>query len=471
MNNKYVEIDYHIQYLANRLITYYDIVLVDGIPHCLANNLGCYVPLVDKQDWERFVWQRAGANLPPIVANMIGNHIGRAVKHLKRCLMYSCHSGRDYGWMTCCQPVDGLQVSNINTISNDVYGYNTWCAPDMVQTYSLRLRYSQGWEMDPTKQMDDFLYAITGGNQDVVRRVWEMLGYLLAPDLGGRVFFVLQGASDFARDILLALLRSYFDPRMVAALGIKQIGQKGSLPVLFKSWLNISGNLSRQKIADKSIEQLLRIINGEPIAYGENMLSYRSCCKFVFYADREICLPQTYPSFEDKMVCIPLNHDIDKDAFLLENLLAKRDIIAAKAIFIYYKRLREQRYRFWGNADECKPRIIYAKSIVRKDDCMVHFIKECCQLVPTNRGRCQTEDLYDEYKDFCERYKRPVIIDKIAFSRKFFNCMTNVYRHELLRSRWRNEETGRNANGFKGVLLYWQCDDYRADVEDGACNN
>lgn len=455
MNNKYVEIDHHIRYLANRLITYCDIVLVDGIPHCFANNLGCYVPLVDKQDWERFVCQNACANLPPIVANMIGDNIGRAVKHIKREPMFSCDSGRDYGWITCCRPDNGLPVYSVNAVTNVEYNYPMRYETNMVSTYSLKLRYSQGWEMDPTKQMDDFLYTITGGNQNVIRRIWEMLGYLLAPDLGGHVFFVLQGKSDYARTVLLELIRAYFHPFMVSALDIKQIGQKGSLPTLFKSWLNISGNLSNQKLSDKSIDRLLQIVDGQHIVYGEDMIPYRSCCKFIFYADQEIRLPQACPAFEDKMICIPLNHNIDKNAYLLENLLAKRDIIAAKAIFIHYKRLREQGYCFDGETNECKPRIVYTKSAVRKDDYMEHFIDECCQLVPTNIGRCQTEDLYNEYRDFCDRYERPIILDKTAFSRRFFNCMINVYRHELLRSRWRDEETGRNANGFKGVLLLY----------------
>lgn len=91
------------------------------------------------------------------------------------------------------------------------------CAPilptDFFTTY-IPLYYSH--QPGGCPYFEQYLEQVSGGDESIKRLIWEMIGYLLVPDMAAKVFFVLQGVGDSGKSLLGNLISSLFNPEAVS---------------------------------------------------------------------------------------------------------------------------------------------------------------------------------------------------------------------------------------------------------------
>ena len=72
---------------------------------------------------------------------------------------------------------------------------------------------------------ETFLRSVTGGDDALVQRIYEMIGYILAPDNHAKVLFLLQGCANSGKSVLSALIRRMFDEDAVSDLSLIHISE------------------------------------------------------------------------------------------------------------------------------------------------------------------------------------------------------------------------------------------------------
>ena len=70
-------------------------------------------------------------------------------------------------------------------------------------TYALNVcYYPYGNTLGNTPVTDEFFSRIAGNNLMLQNRLWEMLGYILTPDINAKAFFLLQGVPNSGKSVL-----------------------------------------------------------------------------------------------------------------------------------------------------------------------------------------------------------------------------------------------------------------------------
>lgn len=70
--------------------------------------------------------------------------------------------------------------------------------------------------MDACPRFEQYLQEISGGNECLIARFWEAIGYALVPDNRAKRFFLLQKMGDTGKSVLGSLLGSFFDKDAVS---------------------------------------------------------------------------------------------------------------------------------------------------------------------------------------------------------------------------------------------------------------
>lgn len=309
----------------------------------------------------------------------------------------------------------------------------------------------------PTPRMDYFLAHIANNNAQIIERIWEMIGYLLVPDMNGKAFFLLQGKSNTGKSILGRLISALFEEgsQKVRNMSLDQLAARSATSNLMHVCLSISMDLPDQVLSPLAIRNIKLMTGNDdmeveyrPGVYGK----YQGTCKFLFGTNHTLVMQAEDDGFTNRIVCIPFYNVVSRermDMDLLEGLLNERNCIVAKALDKYHL-LRERKYVFSGSdLDICQPRIRYLKRASDdKDEGIRKFVTECCVISEdVTAVRCYTYKLYSAYTRFCmEGGYKPIGTEK-----SFSACLFKNYGDVIEDGRWREGEE--NKNGFYGITL------------------
>ena len=299
----------------------------------------------------------------------------------------------------------------------------------------------------PTPTVDTFFLKISAGNQLLVRRIWEMIGYILAPDVNGKVFFLLQGAPNSGKSVLGRFIEGFFPHDRVTSLDIARLGGQFYPEALFDSALNLSMDLPNKKLPLGAVASLKMMTGKDLMTYEpkyKDARPYRGLCKLLFSTNHQIRLHEWDQAFLDRIVCIPFERSVpinDRDPQLSEKLESERQNVAVKAL-AYYVALRENNYKFSGHF---LPKVDGQPS---NSAIVEEFVDACCYFDRSDKGRTYTQDLYNAYKSYCES-RSYIPVDSMA---EFSRILHNQYGSQISNGRWR--EGDKNMNGYKGIKLW-----------------
>lgn len=361
----------------------------------------------------------------------------------------------------------GFANGVLNCNSEQLFLHNYDFAPQLFREQHLALSccysdihyytYGSAYEPAPvTPVADNFFYSAAGGNQSLVTRIWEMIGYLVAPDIMAKKIFLLQGPSNTGKSVLGRFIQNIFPKGQVTGLSLSQLGD-ANLPAEFMgSRLNLSMDLSNNKTDPKAIERI-KLLTGndlisQNIKYKDNR-SYNGQCKFLFSTNHPIRLKQWDDAFFQRIVCIPFYNVISqehKDTKLLDKLLSEKDGIVSKALF-YYQGLKKRNYLFEGQFKfrSCVyDRFPPSFTPVDTNSLIQQFAQEDCHFADLQSNFTYTGDLHQAFLRFCIRKGCPApIINSSGFGQRF----SALYADKVINDR--KHEGDRNERGFYGVEL------------------
>lgn len=341
-------------------------------------------------------------------------------------------------------------VWNINDNQFYLHEKRLTVIPNTYILQGISYPYPYPYSPDPfgystTPNLDGFLAYITGNDIALIQRIWEMIGYILTPDIEAKSFFLLQGVPNSGKSVLGQFLESFFPQGRVTSLDISRLGGQFLPDALVTSCLNLSMDLPNQPLSATSIANIKKM-TGKDLTIQEakykDAKPFRSHCKLLFSTNHPLILQRKDEAFLDRIVCIPFNYSVEenyRNHMLLQVLLQERQQAAYKAIYAY-QNLRNRNYKFSGSY---LPDIKYTLST---NSIIEDFIAERCRFVPYNEGRTYTRDLYKAYIIFCKEKGYDWQGDNSFSQRLSSICGDRVYK-----DRWRNGED--DLNGYRGIVL------------------
>lgn len=430
--------------------------IIDGAFHLYHEVEKCYRP-IDRQELESYL-------LDHYYQEVSQTGSLRMIKTCAELIMRKATlevSSADKS-MELCFKTGHIPLSDINHATFFPYLENDPPSSFIFSTYTINAAPAPcvgSWNIMkalPTPKMDDFVYEITDGDQEITMRIWQMIGYLLTPDMRGKCFFLLQGVPNSGKSVLGTFLSQLFPDYRVASLDIDQLGKRHATSALVNKSVNISMDLPNKILSPLAIRNIKLMTGNDDITIEHRngkLEKYQGTCKFLFATNHPLVLNGIDSGFEERIVCIPFPNEIPierRNFDLWSDLLREKDTIVTKAI-AYYRDLRLHNYAFSGSElERCKPNIRYLPTEAEDQDAsLCWFIETRCELVDPDYGGVYTEVLYRAYLSYCKDMNETPIDNIPAFSRRLLRC----YGGQIIRKRWRSPGSSDNRWGFRGLLL------------------
>lgn len=272
---------------------------------------------------------------------------------------------------------------------------------DVLLIRNHRLQTYQDVLIPNTPIFDGFLYTITGGDQNLITRVWQMIGYILTPDTSAKVFFLLQGVPDSGKSIMVKLISSLLSENAVTSLDAHDFNDKFAVSDLVGRILCISPDMTSASLDARSVSKIKQLTGNDVVSSDQKFRSrvkFQCTAKLVLVTNHALLTRTPDAAFYKRIVTIPFRYAIPnemQDPSLLEKLLSERDGIITRAIDTYFD-LRRSNYQFAGNYP---PNDIIATSYGDSMD----FYGQVFQFTKNNfevdeNGTVFTQDAWELYK-------------------------------------------------------------------------
>lgn len=315
--------------------------------------------------------------------------------------------------------------------------------PGFFATTYLNASYFKGQETRcPT--FDKFVADITGGDNLLAQRIWEVLGYCLTQDQRGKCFFLLQGPHDSGKSVLGNFLRGCYNKEMVSSLDIQSLGRQFALADLIGKGLCIDLDLPAGSINERAVSILKKLTGGDQITTD---IKYMSAVSFInvakfFFATNHSVLPRTADkAFLSRLVLIPFLRSIPvelQDRSLGDRLAAERDGIIMKALW-YYRSLRDRNYQFAGDFSPNSAVSGYDDAM----DSLVRFLRDKYRAAPSGWVSSQTL-----YNDFASMYGFRWPLNTFS---EHVNSIITILFPSARRGRGRTSSSANPIGGYYGI--------------------
>ena len=297
---------------------------------------------------------------------------------------------------------------------------------------------------------DNFLFNCYDGNQALINRVWEAIGYILTDDINAKCFFLLLGPGDSGKSLLIKLICSFFREDAVCPLMINQFGERFGLSLANGKKLITCADLPKTPLTDSAVAMIKCLTGGDSISYEQkykDMARFINTAKLIFASNFPITLVSQDQAFINRIVEIPFLHSVPKDKQVkgLYEILSKEKHAIIHHALNAYRHLRSRNYVFSGDEylnpikEQTVVPTITAESVIQQ------FFEECCS--SDDSSFVTTETLHTAYTNFCEKNSYAVLA-KEKFSKMFKQLFG-----ELFPSVKRQTADGSRPRGYAGLSL------------------
>lgn len=294
-----------------------------------------------------------------------------------------------------------------------------------------------------TTVFDEFLTRVSGGDINLIYRIWEMIGYVITPDNFGRSFFVIQGVPASGKSTIERLLMKMFSPGSVFKVNGEELGSKFVFQGLECKAIIIVSDMPDKDISRAGVSAIKKItgrdgINSD-VKYRERT-QFETNAKIVCFTNYPFSSESYDEALYDRAVPVPLRYGIPKNKqdFSLDDKLAMEiDAIATKALY-YYIILRMNNYQFAGRytMNECVQSGAFTDYSFRTS--VYCFVKE--NYIADPEGVVSTSEAHQL---FCEMFGRN--FDITRFSMYFSSAAKEIYGAEKTRLRIIPDENARKV--------------------------
>lgn len=279
--------------------------------------------------------------------------------------------------------------------------------------------------------MDTFFAQVAGDDPMVIELLWETLGYLLSHDLNAKVFFVFCGVKDSGKSLLANFIVALLGEDAISNLSLNNFGDRFSPAELNGKHLNLCMDLPSTVISAEAMGKLKSYTGGDRIRSdrkGITAVSFYPTAHLLFGSNYKLSLAIKDDAFKDRIVQVPFRYPVPKknqNPYLLNQLLAERDGVVAKAVEAY-KRLKGNHYVFPAVTSYDIEELDLSKVLQR-------FISE--KLVVTELGNdiVSVGDINRTFVDFCDLYDICSDMSLGAFSKKLRTVLPEGCKFEKKR--------------------------------------
>ena len=343
-----------------------------------------------------------------------------------------------------------LLQRNIIAFDDIVLDLDTWQmydhTPDIFVTTRLKASYQEGCQAQ-CPVFERFLESATKGDTVLQQRIWEAMGYLLAPDQKGKVFILLQGVSHSGKSVLGEFVRDSFVGDVVSPLEINDLSGNFVLSDLVGKKLCLDLDLPADPFSKRAVSKLKKLTGGDFVSSDvkfADRVRFACTAKFLFASNHAVLLPNKDDAFNNRLVVIPFGVSVPKekqDFFLREKLAQERSAIVVRALWAY-KGLGENSYRFAGYYP---PNAALDDDSATPLDSVVSFVQQECMV---SEGEwTATADLHAA---FTATYG--IDIDVKTFSKLFMRVCT-MFNFSVTKARSRLDPGMNPVYGFLGIEL------------------
>ena len=301
-----------------------------------------------------------------------------------------------------------------------------------------------------TPVFDSFLDYATGGNLQLIERVYQMLGYILANDIKGKAFFLIQGVSGSGKSVLLSVLKSMYDSELVSAIAPGKLGERFTGSGLIGKVVNIAGDIPDRPLPQEAAALIKALTGRDTVTVEEKYkaLSHLDpMVRFVFATNFPFRLSSDDAALKERLVVIPFIRKVPRDMQnpdLEKLLLAERAGIFLKAMAAY-RRLKQNHYRFAGQEIAVDQANIYVGRLAQADATVQEFLHTACIL--DHDSFTSTRVLYEAYQQFCLEQEIVGIDNPATFSR----MLHSLYGEKVVLKKHRDGDC--TVNGYEGLRL------------------
>ena len=347
-------------------------------------------------------------------------------------------------------PLEG-EDTPLLCVANGLLDMRTFALYPHSSQYFFTSRLAVDWHgMQACPLFDAFLWTIAGGDQLLIRRIWQVLGYILVPDNRAKRLIILQGVGDSGKSVLGNLIQSFFDEDAVANLDIFRFRERFALSTLADKRLNISMDLPAGELSESAVAALKELTGRDPVTIEEKYKAPRSAvitCSLVFGTNHQLRLSSPDDAFLNRVLLVPFRHAVPKsqqDPTLFEKLTQERSGILYHALTAYHEVAQSQGAYVFAGDDYFTFDTQVGETHLRIPESVQAFVKHYCIAAD---NFTPTEVLYSAYLKVSGHEGFAPISDAAAFSRQ----LSLICGDRIVRKKQRIN--GIPTNGYCGIAL------------------
>ncbi len=203
---------------------------------------------------------------------------------------------------------------------------------------------------------DRLIHQIAQGDEILVQRIWEVLAFLLCPDMRGKSFIVFQGPHDSGKSLLGNFIQGCFDKDSVCSLDLQSFGRNFALSALIARSLCVDLDLPAGPINERSASFVKKLTGGEDAISTDRKyldpIFFYNTAKLLFATNHAVYTTTEDEAFYRRLVVVPFRESIpmDKqDLYLGEKISTERDAVIVRALLQFFPALRARNFQFTGN--------------------------------------------------------------------------------------------------------------------------
>lgn len=230
-------------------------------------------------------------------------------------------------------------------------------------------------------QLDRFMFNLFGGqedDEDMMRFIYEVVGYCLVNNTFAQKFFILYGEGGNGKSSFLQLLTSLLTESNVSNIALIDIGaSQFRLAEIVGKYANIGDDIESTDVLNTA--SLKKIVTGDTIIVEPKHLkpySYKPHAKLFFSCNTIPRIYDTSTGMKDRLVIIPMTNRIRNTAIATPHIV--REIIKSGGLTVLLNRALEglRRLRSQGAFTE-PPRVTaLTASYIKENDQVAQFLDD-----------------------------------------------------------------------------------------------